>query len=276
MQTDSRNDSKENTVRLIQITDPHLYSNPESTLLGMNTRESFDRVLEMIARQHQEKKIDLVVATGDISQDASEQSYQYFASAVEHLAPFYWLPGNHDERRIMVTLPKHKAAFQNRIVCNNWQILMLDTSVTETVHGYLVEDELQRLEQQLSHLDDGVEHTIVCMHHNPLQGSAVWMQEIGLTNADALLDVIKRHGSSVRALVHGHVHQELDVLHDGIRVIATPSTCIQFKPDVEDFTLDLLPPAYRWFDLHEDGSISTAVERLKNYVVNVDTSAEGY
>lgn len=277
MQKDSRNDSVGQPVRLIQITDSHLYRHSDGALLGLNTRDSFDRVIDLIAAQHQNRHIDLIVGTGDIAQDAAAQSYHQFATGVSRLAaPFYWVPGNHDRRAVMLSLGEYQSAFQTRVVHRNWQILLLDTSVAGEVHGFLSADELARLEQQLSDLTDGVQHTMVCLHHNPVPGTAGWMSEIGLHNADALLAILSRHRQSVRAVVYGHIHQELDFVSDDLRFICTPSTCIQFKPHVEDFTLDLLAPAYRWFDLYDNGHLETAVERLRNYVVNVDLNAGGY
>lgn len=274
MQKDSRN-FRDHPLRLIQITDTHLYRDPRAALLGLNTQQSFDRIIDLIAAA--DVKPDLIVGTGDIAQDASVESYHRFAAGVSRLqAPFYWIPGNHDSRKTMLSLPAYEAANNTRIVQGNWQILMLDTSVEHEVHGFLADTELHRLEQQLSHLTDGVEHSLICLHHNPVQGSASWMSDIGLSNAGALLALLKKYPSSVRAIVYGHIHQTLDFEHEGFRFFCTPSTCIQFKPHVEDFTLDMLAPAYRWFDLYADGRIETAVERLQDYTINVDMNAGGY
>ena len=153
---------------------------------------------------------------------------------------------------------------------------MLDTSSPGNVHGVLSDQELQRLQQQLSCLPAGVEHTMVCLHHNPVPGTASWMSDIGLKNADALLAIFTQQSASVRAVVYGHIHQTLDFYHQGLRFFCTPSTCIQFKPHVEEFTLDMLAPAYRWFDLYADGRLETAVERLNDYTIKVDMSASNY
>jgi 3',5'-cyclic-AMP phosphodiesterase len=274
MQKDSGN-FRDNPLQLIQITDTHLYRDPRAALLGLNTQESFDQVVDLIATTRSAP--DVIVATGDIAQDASAESYHRFAAGIARLnAPFYWIPGNHDSRRIMLSLPAYQTASNTRIVHSNWQILMLDTSVENEVHGFLADTELSRLEQQLSNLSDGVQHSIICLHHNPVQGTSDWMNDIGLRNADALIAVLKKHPSSVRAVVYGHIHQSLDFMHEGFRFFCTPSTCIQFKPHVEDFTIDMQAPAYRWFELYADGRIETAVERLRDYTINVDRSAGGY
>jgi Icc protein len=63
----------------------------------------------------------------------------------------------------------------------------------------------------------------------------------------------------VRGLVWGHVHQRYDALRNGVRLLATPSTCAQFLPRAEQFAVDRMPPAYRTLELKADGSITTEV-----------------
>lgn len=274
MQRDSK-DFRDNPLKLIQITDTHLYRDPRAALLGLNTQQSFEKIVDLIADTRDTP--DLIIATGDITQDASVESYHRFVAGIAKLqAPFYWVPGNHDSRRVMQSLAEYHDANTTRIVQGNWQILMLDTSVENEVHGYLTETELDRLEQHLSVLPDGVEHSLIFLHHNPVRGTAEWMGDIGLENASVLIDVLTNFPSSVRAVSYGHIHQSLDFKHRGFRFLCTPSTCIQFKPHVEDFELDMQAPAYRWFELHADGRIETAVERLQDYTISVDLEASGY
>ena len=45
--------------------------------------------------------------------------------------------------------------------------------------------------------------------------------------------------------------------------MATPATCIQFKPDSNHFALDTLQPGWREIELHPDGRIETRVKRIK-------------
>jgi 3',5'-cyclic-AMP phosphodiesterase len=274
MQNDST-EFRERPLRLIQITDTHLYRDPRAVLLGLNTQQSFEKIVDLIASSRGSP--DVVIGTGDIAQDASAESYKRFATIVARLdAPFYWIPGNHDSRKVMLSLEEYAQAFATQLIVGNWQILMLDTSSPGNVHGVLSDQELQRLQQQLSCLPAGVEHTMVCLHHNPVPGTASWMSDIGLKNADALLAILTQQSASVRAVVYGHIHQTLDFYHQGLRFFCTPSTCIQFKPHVEEFTLDMLAPAYRWFDLYADGRLETAVERLNDYTIKVDMSASNY
>ena len=84
-----------------------------------------------------------------------------------------------------------------------------------------------------------------------------------LRNAAAFWAVADRH-PNLRAVAWGHVHQAFDAEragpHGPVRLLGTPSTCAQFLPRSDDFRMDTRPPAWRWIDLHPDGSLSTAVE----------------
>tara|TARA_R110002072_G_scaffold136124_2_gene278251 strand:- start:241567 stop:242436 length:870 start_codon:yes stop_codon:yes gene_type:complete len=284
------------THHIIQITDTHLFRNPEALLLGLNSQDSFERIISQITADPLTP--ELIIATGDIAQDASTEAYQRFADTLDTLeVPYYWIPGNHDRVDIMQAVENARQALTqqaqtqqaqngqktNRLETNrqirlgNWQLIMLDTSVPGEVHGFLAEQELAHLQQclQQAEQDAALEHSLVCLHHNPVDGTAGWMEDIGLHNAQQFRELIARY-SSVRAVVYGHIHQELDFVRDGIRYICTPSTCIQFKPGVEEFTLDLQAPAYRKFELQHDGQLTSSVQRLTDYEVNVDETAEGY
>lgn len=266
----------DNPIQLVQITDTHLYGNATGTLLKMNTHHSFEHVLQIV-KDH-EKSIDLILATGDIAQDATPEAYEIFSSNIADLgAPFRWIPGNHDSAAIMSEAANGNGANEKTIRINNWQILMLDTSVEGQVHGRLAKQELDFLEESLAEVDsdDGVANVMVCLHHNPVQGNAGWMKDIGLHNKDQFWKILKP-SQKVRCVVYGHVHQELDFIHEGIRCLCTPSTCIQFKPNVVNFALDQVNPGYRTFQLHDDGSIESKVYRVEGKEFEVDMTSAGY
>ena len=88
-----------------------------------------------------------------------------------------------------------------------------------------------------------------------------WLDTVGLANAGDFLAVLRRH-PQVRAVLFGHVHQALDETRDGLRMLATPSTCSQFKPLAEDFAVDDAPPAWRTLALHADGKLDTQLRWL--------------
>ena len=268
--------STQSPIHLVQITDTHLYSGSAATLLKMNTQDSLNHVIDLV--KIKESTIDLILATGDIAQDASFDAYNNFSKAISELgAPYRWIPGNHDNIAMMELISAVTDACERVITINNWQILMLDTSILGQVHGRLADKELQLIDTTLTAAqnDAEVEHCLVCLHHNPISGGAVWMHDIGLENGEEFSDRLARF-DKVRAIVYGHIHQELDFMHDQHRCFCTPSTCLQFKPNAIDFTLDNVNPGYRNFKLFEDGRIESEVYRVTGSDFEADYSSLGY
>ncbi|MFK8330923.1 3',5'-cyclic-AMP phosphodiesterase [Pseudomonas sp. BJa5] len=258
-------------VYLVQLTDSHLFAEPHRTLLGMNTRDSLQRVIERV--REEQPRIDLLLATGDLSQDGTEQSYASFRDLTASLgAPARWLAGNHDEPLPMERAAQGTDLLAPQVDIGNWRILMLNSAVPGAVPGVLDAGQLELLEQSLSQAPE--RHHLICFHHQPVAIDCAWMAPIGLRNADALFDRLKGY-PQVRALLWGHIHQEWDQLRDGVRLLASPSTCIQFEPGSADFKVGDQAPGYRWLRLQPDGGIETGVSRVSDFNFDVDYE-DGY
>lgn len=257
---------------LVQLSDSHLFAEADGTLLGMNTRESLQRVIDRVRQQ--QPQIDLLLATGDLSQDGTLESYQAFRDLTQQIgAPARWIPGNHDEPHIMAEAAMHSALLEPVVDLGNWRITLLDSAVPGSVPGYLQDQQLQLLAQALS--EAPTRHHLVCFHHHPVSIGCAWMEPIGLRNPEALFAVLDRF-PQVRAVLWGHVHQEIDRERNGVRLLASPSTCIQFAPGSDDFNVSDHAPGYRWLRLHTDGRLETGVERVKGFTFTVDYGSNGY
>ncbi|SCC48206.1 3',5'-cyclic-AMP phosphodiesterase [Kosakonia oryziphila] len=264
----------ESRVRVLQITDSHLFAEKHETLLGVNTWESYQAVLEAI--QAQQRPCDLIVATGDLAQDHSAAAYQHFAEGIARFsAPCVWLPGNHDFQPAMYSALQDAGISPAKrvFIGERWQILLLDSQVFGVPHGELSEFQLEWLENKLSDSPD--RHTLLLLHHHPLPSGCSWLDQHSLRNAGELNNVLQ-HFPKVRYLLCGHIHQELDLDWNGRRLLATPSTCVQFKPHCANFTLDTVAPGWRWLDLYDDGTLHTEVCRLESTQFRPDTASEGY
>jgi Icc protein len=150
---------------------------------------------------------------------------------------------------------------------------MLDTLVAGSVGGKLAISQLQLLERALEAAPDT--HHLICLHHHPVPIGSSWMDSIGLANPDALFEVLDRH-ANVRALLWGHIHQEFDSWRKGVRLLASPSTGVQFEPGSERFRVSAQPPGYRWLRLHDDGRLDTGVSRISPLEISVDCDVSGY
>lgn len=261
-------------IRILQITDTHLFAGEDETLLGVNTYRSFCAVLDAILAQN--RPVDVVAATGDLTQDHSPQAYELFAAGIARLpAPCVWLPGNHDFQPAMdrVLAANGISDAKQVLLGDHWQLVLLDSQVFGVPHGELSDYQLEWLHQVLAGQPD--RHTLLMLHHHPHASGCSWLDQHSLRNAHMLAEVLAAF-PRVKTLLCGHIHQELDVDWLGRRVLASPSTCVQFKPHCNNFTIDPLAPGWRYLSLLPDGRVETEVCRLGGSEYLPDMDYEGY
>ena len=240
-------------VRLLQLTDTHLYADPAGEAYGVNTARSLERVLETVF-EGRGPRPDAIVVTGDVSDDLSEGSYRRLRAALGNRGiPVYCLPGNHDAPPLMAEL-LDSGAFQycGRAELSGWGLVTVDTHVPGEVGGSISDAGIAKLDADLTAFRD--RPVVVAMHHPPVPVGSAWLDGSRLANAGAFFDVVGRY-AGVKAVIAGHVHQVFDEFRGTVRVMTTPSTCVQFAPGTVDFAIDSLPPGYRWLTLHADGAI---------------------
>ncbi|EMD6372799.1 3',5'-cyclic-AMP phosphodiesterase [Morganella morganii] len=263
-------------VRILQITDTHLFAGETDTLLGINTLRSYHAVLDAIVKQ--QLPADLIVATGDLVQDQSTRAYQRFTDGIARLpAPCVWLPGNHDYQPSMAQELAAAGISPSKQVLlgDQWQILLLDSQVQSVPHGELSDDQLIWLDNCLAQQPD--RHTVVMLHHHPLASGCTWLDQHSLRNSHMLAEVLTRY-QNIEGILCGHIHQDLDVMWNGIRMLATPSTCVQFKPHCTNFTLDTAAPGWRYLELTtgDNPSLTTQLFRLDTDEFSPDLGSDGY
>lgn len=242
-------------IRLIHLTDPHLFGDEHGALRGIETLASLQRALAH-ARAH-EPPPDAWLVTGDLVQDDS-CGYAHFRRCFAGLGrPVLCIPGNHDDaaalRQALAGEPFRVGGFSD---FGAWRIVLLDSTIPGAAGGRLAATELQRLDAALAGARQ--RYALVCLHHHPVSMASRWLDQVGLANPAEFLAVTERH-TQVRAILWGHVHQSFEALRKGVRLLSTPSTCAQFLPHAEDFAIDARPPAYRTLELREDGTVHTEV-----------------
>lgn len=250
-------DSK--SIRIVQYTDLHLFDSASGTLLGVNTADSYQAVLNESLPLN--SNADFFIFTGDLSQDFSEGSYRRFVDMSSQInKPYFSIPGNHDDGPAMQRFfEKWNVPIARQIFCGNWQILLLFSPIYSNPAGYLRDDQFGFIFECLEKYKNL--NTMICVHHNTLKVDCAWLDQHCLHNGEDFRNFLRQY-PKVRCVLCGHVHQEIDITIDSIRFLATPSTCIQFLPRVDYFGLDDLSPGWRELVLHPDGSIDTTVRRL--------------
>jgi len=252
-------------LRLLQITDPHLYGDESRSIYGVNTAVSLRKVLREAMAEGRSLP-DVVLATGDIADDHSSEGYRNFRKALEGFGvPVFVLPGNHDEPALM-SREFDGDAFQycGSAEFGTWGAVFLDTHLPGSPAGNLSAGELTRLESELQRFRG--RPVLVCLHHPPVAVGSAWLDGLGLCNASDFLEVIDRF-PDVRLTLAGHVHQAFDQMRGAVRMLASPSTCAQFTPGLDRCLMDMRPPGYRWLHLHADGTARTEVMWLQDWVM---------
>jgi Icc protein len=218
----------------------------------MDTDHSLGAVLESVSDER--AHIDIVLGTGDLSDNGSREAYLRLHRAFSALpGKKYWLPGK----------------------AGNWQIVMLDSQIPGEVGGRLGDAQLALLEAALGRAQSSSLFSLVCLHHQPVPIGCDWLDQQMVEDADAFWDLVDQY-PGVRGVLWGHVHQQIDHWRGDILLMSSPSTCVQFKPGSVDFAADDQSPGYRWLDLAADGSIDTGVSRVTGVPFVVDLESDGY
>ena len=241
-------------MKILQITDPHLYGSATGRLRGVETNSSLSAALEDAFARVPDYAALLV--TGDLVQDDNAGYLRFRSFFGNQQKPVLCIPGNHDDPEAMHR-ELNQAPFR---ICGShefgaWNFVMLDSYDPGCVGGRLASAELARLDDSLAR---SPKNALVCLHHHPIAMGSRWLDTIGLANAEEFWRVIDKH-AHVRAVSWGHVHQVYEGKRGEVRLFATPSTGAQFLPGSDRFAIDARPPAYRPFELHDDGRIETRV-----------------
>lgn len=246
-------------IRLLALSDSHLFESEDTNLFEVKTFHSLELITSDI-RQHGEQ-FDLMVVTGDISEDGSKRSYQHFQRLSEDLAEnTIWFEGNHDQFSNVPDELAKKCIFKTWHV-DEWSFIFLATKVSGRDEGVLSKKELQRLESFLQEYSE--KHVLIFMHHQPVDVESQFIDELGLENKREFWALTSHH-KNIKGILFGHVHQVYDNQHNGIRVISNPSTSMQFTPFSPELDFDAHTHGYRTITLNPDGSMDTNVHLVRS------------
>ena len=239
-------------IRIAQISDCHLPADPRQAYRGINPHDNLKALLKKVRA----KKPDLILASGDLSEDGSRISYDrlqsYFASLD---TPVLALPGNHDNAELLAEVfpgsPVDTIAISKH---GPWYIVRLNSCLPGKPEGRLSEKALLELEK---FLQDSVQfHVLIALHHQPILMNSPWIDKYRLLEPEAFLALVDQN-PNVKVLTWGHVHQVFTGERNGTAMLGNPSSAINGLPGAQKFTADILGPACRWLELGADGTVKT-------------------
>ncbi len=246
-------------VELLQITDTHVFADEKERFDDIDTKISLNEVLDLARNNNW--PVDALLATGDLVHNPRNIAYERLLEVLTSIeTPVFCLPGNHDSPTLMhKLLNTHNVHTLKSIEIGQWLIIMLDSFLLNTHAGQLQQVELDLLDKLLE--DNQDKHVLVCLHHPPVEIGSGWMDSMRLNNPEEFFAVLDRY-THVRAVIWGHIHQEFNAERNGVRLMATPSTCVQFMPESEEYCKDDRAAGYRYLQLHSSGEIVTYTLRL--------------
>ena len=249
-QTDTHRPTR--VFRLIQFSDCHVSAKP-ARYRGCDARAGFEKVLETAL----DGSPDLLLGTGDMSEDHSEASYGYLGERLQKTGvPFVTVPGNHDEpwlqQRLLGPCPVDEPLV---VAAGAWQVIALNSAVHGEIPGALSRHMLDGL---VAALDASLKPKAIFLHHQPLPVGSPWIDRYPLREPERLWRVLEGR-RQVRLVAWGHIHQPFAAMRGGISLLGAPSTAANSVPAREKFMLDERGPACRWFELQESGGFRTGI-----------------
>ena len=260
-------------LKVLQLTDSHLYADPSRCLLGINTLETFDQVLAQALEET--GRPDLLLATGDLVHDASDSGYKRLLGRFKLTElPTYCLPGNHDlPAKMKQLLNQDNVHCISSVQAKGWSLIFLDSTIPGKDGGRIDAKQMELLKLLLEAHPD--KHTLICMHHHPLPVGSRWMDTMVLEKPDRFFDLIAAH-PQVKGILCGHIHQTFEETYRGLKILGSPSTCVQFAAGEDNFAIDPTPPGYRWMSLQPDGEILSGIASLPEIPSGLDLASMGY
>ena len=183
------------TTLLLQLSDLHLFAEPDGVLRGVPTRDSLVEVLESVRGTGLD--FDRVVLTGDFTHDERRETYEAVHRLLgEWLDRCHVLPGNHDERALLREVFSGQAGGTDHGICfsqsaGGWRLIGIDTHVPGEVPGRVEPAMLDWLADELA--GHAAEPTILFQHHPPIAVGSAWLDAIGLLDPEPLRELITVH-----------------------------------------------------------------------------------
>lgn len=237
------------TTVVLQLSDTHLGAVPGQPVFGQDADERLATVLD--AWRATGEHADLVLLTGDLSDDGSAAGCERLAAAVATLgAPVLAIPGNHDTPEVVSAIWKGPRA----VSVDGWMIAGLDSTVPGEVYGVV---DVPAAMAWLDSLDPAP--TIVALHHPPVSRSTA--DEFRLEGAAELLGALAER-PHVRGVVAGHLHDAADLAApNGLPVLGCPSTIVAIAHDGDEMDIGAPDAATgaRVLSLDPDGTFTSRI-----------------
>lgn len=268
-------DSVDHQINVLQLSDLHITELTQGKTLATNYDQlsccqSFEKLLDQALKEP--IRCDLILVTGDLVSKVCPDIYDYIFTVLENTnIPFACVAGNHDvtdelgahlpfDQRTFLAKPADARLLSRHVIeTANWQLLLIDSAIPGKVAGEVSTSDINWLSDQLTNCE---KPALIALHHHVTPMHSSWIDQHIAENADMFWQKLSQF-ANLRVIISGHTHQEHVKHQHGVTVYTTPSTCYQFKPLEDDFTMDIdARPGYRWLQLGNNGQVASWVKRM--------------
>lgn len=266
----SQSDSEANTGLMIiaQISDTHLLDPATS---GPKAQRRLADLRATVAHlKALDPQPDIVVHTGDVSQNATHAEYILAREALDALdVPVLPIVGNRDRRRPFldvfgewIGLTPDSDFVQYAFCGGPVRLVAADTLLIENRVGDFCDRRLKMLEDLLD--ADASQPTVVILHHPPTDVPALRnpLQFISPDAARLLRDVIERNRQILR-IFGGHTHRADTVAVGDTLLSTSPSIATELREDTYPRPRET-QPVYQIHRILADGSVTSRSEFVAN------------
>jgi len=221
---------------IIQISDTHIVLPNKKSYGIADTAKNLSDCINAINAL--EPKVDVVLVTGDISNNGQDQELLHAKSILDKLnAPYYVIPGNHDHRENLRSIYLDKSCpvatnspFINYVIDQyEVRLIALDSTIPEQSGAELCPERLEWLEQQLAKNPE--KPTLLFMHHPPVKCGVLETDIDGFIGADLLGNIVEKY-TCIKAILCGHIHLQAHVNWRNTVVSIAPSTQMRLMLDL--------------------------------------------
>lgn len=245
-------------ITIVQISDTHLGKDKNFELNGANPYLSLEKVIANLNSLKIEP--DLLVLSGDISQDSSNESYVLVKKLLDRLkVKYYIFPGNHDDVNVIndvFELNWMDESVDFNLKLDSWLLCFLNSSRYPKEAGELSDKQFVELDNWLSKKRN--DNIVVFLHHHPININSKWIDDMMLENANRFNEIVSKY-KNVKAVFFGHIHQVFEKVENGILYASAPSTVYQVVPKADNFKVQKQMSGYRIISLGNDHLESNVV-----------------
>lgn len=234
-------------VTFIHISDTHIHTNPNHSRDFAQYPPNLGAKALVQTINQLPYPVDFILHTGDVVYDPVPEMYSIARDILSQFKyPVHYVAGNHDAAGALQNTLIQKGDTNLQVhytfEVNGVQFAIVDSNGASTPPaGHFTESQLAWI-RTICNADDP-RPLVIATHHNVLPVGVPWLDEyMGVTNWWEFHQAILPARRRIRGVFFGHVHQNIDVVRDGILYASTLSSWVQFlaHPSLERTTADPL------------------------------------